>query len=69
MKAIGHGLWAVGSEARYVRMLSSGCASVSAQGISNHKKIAPRWQTNEKTLHLVLATAYSLQPIAWWSSR
>ena len=67
MRTVDYRLWPVGSEARYVRMLSSGCASVSAQGLNGNRKIAPLWQTNEKTLHLGLATAYSLQPIAWWS--
>ena len=69
MKAKGYGLWAIGSDARYARVLSSGCASASAGFSGNDKTIGPLWHSNEKTLHLVLATAYSLQPAAWRSSR
>jgi hypothetical protein len=69
MKAMGYGLWAVGSEVRYARTLSSVCASSSAGLTGNHKKDGQLWQTNEKELHLVLATAYSLQPTPWWPSR
>jgi hypothetical protein len=66
-KAVGYGLWAVGSEARYVRILSSRSFVVTAKKFG-HEQIVPLWKT-EKTLRLILATAYSLQPTAWRSSR
>jgi hypothetical protein len=69
MTALGYRLWTVGSETRYVRVIGSYASVVSADQIAQAPRRVPIWQTNEKTLHLVLATAYGLQPTAWWSSQ
>jgi hypothetical protein len=64
MKAAGIRLWAVAAEARYVRALSSVCSSASADAISQKTQWVLLRQKSGKKLHL--ATAYSLQPTAWW---
>jgi hypothetical protein len=69
MKALDHGLWTVGSEAHYARILSCRCVSVSVQQLENRNKSGPLWQTHAQTSSRALATAYSLQPAAWRSSR
>jgi hypothetical protein len=67
MKAVVSRLWAVGSEARYVRALSSVCGSASADAMTNKSKIVSPWQKSQGALRL--ATAYSLQPTAWRSAQ
>jgi len=69
MKAIGAGPWAVGSEVRYVRVLVSRDASMKSATVGDNRKNDSLWNESKRARRLALATAYSLQPTAWWSSQ
>ena len=67
MKRATSALWVMESDARYARILSSGCGPATADVMGNKRKMVSFWQSSGKTLRLT--TAHCLQRTAWWFSQ
>jgi hypothetical protein len=65
MKKTRERLWAASTEAHYTRHLTSCSESIATNDPHANRRGSPLWTTGDKTLRLVLSTAFSLQPRNW----